>query len=167
MKIALLRVDDRYVHGQVTAAWVRIANANEIWVVNDSVAKNPVIKQLQKSLAPPGTNVEVYTIDEAINRIKEEQGKSDNKRVLILVANCVDALKLVEGGAKVESINLGQMAFRQGRKQIAKTASVSPDDVEAIKKLVDMGINVWYQQLPDFPSRPQDVMKLLKDKKLI
>ncbi len=167
MKITLLRIDDRYVHGQVTAAWVRIANANEIWVVNDSVAKNPVIKQLQKSLAPPGTNVEVYTIEEAINKIKEEQGKNDNKRVLVLVANCVDALKLVEGGAKIDSINLGQMAFRHGRKQIAKTVSLSPEDVEAIKKLVDMGVNVWYQQLPDFPSRPQDVMKLLKDKKLI
>ena len=59
------------------------------------------------------------------------------------------------------------MAFRQGRVQIAKTASVSPEDVEAIKKMVEMGVNVWYQQLPDFPSRPQDVMKLLKDKKLI
>ncbi len=167
MKIALLRVDDRYVHGQVTAAWVKLANANEIWVANDAVAKNPVIKQLQKSLAPPGSNVEVYTIEEAIKKIQEEQGKNDNKRVLILVANCVDALKLIEEGAKVDSVNLGQMAFRQGRTQIAKTASVSPEDVEAIKKMVEMGVKVWYQQLPDFPSRPQDVMKLLKDKKLL
>jgi len=166
MEIALIRVDDRYVHGQVTAAWVRVANANVIWVVNDAVAKNPVIKQLQISLAPPGTTVEVYTVDEAIKKIQEEQGKSDGKRVLILVANCVDALKLVEGGAKIDSINLGQMAWRQGRVQIAKTVSVSKEDVEAIKKLIERGIKVWYQQLPDFPTKPQDVVKLLQDKKL-
>jgi len=166
LEIALLRVDDRYVHGQVTAAWVRVANANVIWVVNDAVAKNPVIKQLQTSLAPPGTVVEVYTIEEAIKKLQEEQGKSDGRRVLVLVANCVDALKLVEGGAKVDSINLGQMAWRQGRTQIAKTVSVSPEDVEAIKKLVEKGIKVWYQQLPDFPTKPQDVVKMLQEKNL-
>ena len=167
MKIVLLRVDDRYVHGQVTAAWSRISNANEIWVVNDAVAKNPIIKQLQKSLAPPGTVVEVYTIDEAIKKIQEEQGKEDGRRVLILVANAVDALKLVEGGADVKEINMGQMAMRAGRIHVTKTVSVSKEDIEAVKKLAEKGIWIYYQQLPDFPSKPQDFIKILKDKKLL
>jgi len=166
MEIAFLRVDDRYVHGQVTAAWVRVANANVIWVVNDAVAKNPIIRKLQESLAPPGTKVEVYSMDEAIKKIQEEQGKNDGRRVLILVANAVDAWKLIENGAKVDSVNMGQMAYRAGRTQVAKTVSVSPEDVEAVKKMVERGINVYYQQLPDFPPKPQDFVKILQEKGL-
>jgi len=166
MKIVLLIVDDRYVHGQVTAAWVRIANANVIWVVNDSVAKNPVISKLQVTLAPPGTTVEVYTIEDAIKKIQEEQGKNDGKRVLVLVANPVDAWKLIEAGAQIDSVNMGQMAWRSGRQQVSRTVSVGPEDVEAVKKIVEKGIRVYYQQLPDFPPKPQDFVKILQEKGL-
>jgi mannose/fructose/N-acetylgalactosamine-specific phosphotransferase system component IIB len=161
-----MRVDDRYVHGQVTAAWMKIANANVIWVVNDSVAKNPMIKSLQMSLAPPGSKVEVYTIEEAINKIKTEQGKDDNQRVLVLIADPIDALKLIEAGADIDKLNMGQMSFRKGRTKVEKTIALDEQHVEAIKKIVDKGIWVYYQQLPDFPSKPIDFVKILKDKGL-
>ncbi|MGQ4892541.1 MAG: PTS system mannose/fructose/N-acetylgalactosamine-transporter subunit IIB [Candidatus Njordarchaeia archaeon] len=167
MKITHMRVDDRYVHGQVTAAWMKIANANVIWVVNDSVAKNPMIKSLQISLAPPGSKVEVYTIDEAIEKIKNEQGKNDGIRVLVLVANPVDALKLIEAGAEVDKLNMGQMSYRKGRTKIEKTLALAPEDIEAVKKIMEKGIWVYYQQLPDFPSKPVDFQKILKDKGLL
>lgn len=34
----ILRVDDRYIHGQVTTSWVRRFGIKEIWIVSDSVA---------------------------------------------------------------------------------------------------------------------------------
>ena len=167
MKIVWFRIDDRFVHGQVTVAWTKISNANTIWVVNDSIAKNPVLKQLQISLAPPGTAVEVFTVDDAIKKLQEETNASDNKRVLLIVSNPIDALKLIEAGAKVEFINVGQMAWKRGREKIDKTVSVTPEEAAACKKIAEMGVKLLYQQLPDFPPKPEDFIEKLKKKGLI
>ncbi|MEM1606398.1 MAG: PTS sugar transporter subunit IIB [Fervidicoccaceae archaeon] len=37
MPVKLIRIDDRYIHGQVTVAWVMCYSVNEIWVVDGKI----------------------------------------------------------------------------------------------------------------------------------
>lgn len=165
MKITWLRIDDRFIHGQITAAWLNHTSSNTVWVVNDTVAQKPVLKQLQLTLAPPGVKVEVLTIREAIEKINRNEGCSD--RVLILVASPRDALELVRGGAKIDLINVGQMGWKTGKVKVEKTVNVSKEDIEAFIELNRLGIKLMYQQLPDFPPKPIDLMQRLKEAKLV
>ena len=65
-----IRIDDRFIHGQVTAAWIKKIRSLSVWVVNDKIASNPVLKQLQLTLAPPGIQVDVLNIKDAAEKLK-------------------------------------------------------------------------------------------------
>jgi fructose-specific PTS system IIB component len=165
MPIVLLRIDDRYIHGQVTVGWTRAYGVNEIWVVDDFIASNPMMKQLQIALAPPGTKVSVLTVKEAIEKIKSGNYDKRNK-IMIIVAKPKDCLKIFkEAGKILDWINVGQSAWKQGKVLVVKNFAVGPEDVEAFKELAKMGVELRYQMLPE--DRPQNFYKLLKAKGLV
>mgnify|MGYP000007781932 CR=1 FL=1 len=46
MKINLVRIDDRLIHGQVATVWSKEANAQRIIICSDEVAKDQIRKTL-------------------------------------------------------------------------------------------------------------------------
>ncbi len=54
MVIALARIDDRLIHGQVATRWTKETQVKRIIVVSDDVAKDQVRSTLLKQVAPPG-----------------------------------------------------------------------------------------------------------------
>jgi len=158
-----IRIDDRFIHGQVTAAWTKKFGATAIWVVNDKIAGNPALKQLQIMLAPPGVSVAVLKVEEAAEKVK---GLKSTEKVLMLFENPVDVLSFLEkSGIKVDSILLGQMGYRAGRVKIEKTFDIGPEDHKALLRLLDMGVKLYYQQLPDFPPKPVDMEQKIRSLK--
>jgi len=155
-----IRIDDRFIHGQVTTAWTKKLGVNAIWVVNDKIASNPALKQLQVMLAPPGIAVEVLKVEEAATKIKNV---NNNLKILMLFENPIDVLDFIEkSGVKVDWILLGQMGYRAGRVKVEKTFDIGPEDHKALIKLLDMGIKLYYQQLPDFPPKPLDMAEKIR-----
>jgi len=158
-----IRIDDRFIHGQVTAAWTKKFGATAIWVVNDKIAGNPALKQLQIMLAPPGVSVAVLKVEEAAEKVKDLKS---TEKVLMLFENPVDVLSFLEkSGIKVDSIQLGQMGYRAGRVKIEKTFDIGPEDHKALLRLLDMGVKLYYQQLPDFPPKPVDMEQKIRSLK--
>ncbi|HWQ17830.1 MAG TPA: PTS sugar transporter subunit IIB [Sulfolobales archaeon] len=162
MPIRLIRIDDRFIHGQVTVGWVRSYSINEIWIVDDKVAANPAFKELQIALAPPNVNVKILTISEAMNEIKKDQ----KNNVMIIISSASNCVKLLEGsGLKIDWINVGQSAWKPGRVIVTKSYAVDQEEVEAFKKLREMNIKAIYQMLPE--DQPRDFYQLLREKKLL
>ncbi len=54
---------------------------------------------------------------------------------MLLFTNPTDVERIVEGGVKITSVNIGGMAFRQGKTQVNNAISVDAKDIEAFKKL--------------------------------
>jgi len=48
----------------------------------------------------------------------------------------------VEEGVNITSVNIGGMAFRQGKTQVNNAVSVDAKDIEAFKKLNERGIEL-------------------------
>jgi mannose/fructose/N-acetylgalactosamine-specific phosphotransferase system component IIB len=61
----------------------------------------------------------------------------------------------------VKSINVGQMGFKQGKKQVSKTVSVEKEDIDAFRKLRSMGLTLEQRQLPG--DKKVDLEKLLPE----
>ena len=59
---------------------------------------------------------------------------------MLLFTNPTDVERVVEGGVKITSVNIGGMAFRQGKTQVNNAISVDEKDIEAFKKLKARGI---------------------------
>ncbi|PHM69444.1 PTS system N-acetylgalactosamine-specific transporter subunit IIB [Xenorhabdus kozodoii] len=140
MKIALARIDDRLIHGQVATRWTKETNVRRIIVVSDDVAQDTVRSTLLKQVAPPGVNAHVIDVAKCVRVYNNP--KYAGERVMLLFTNPTDVLRIVEGGVAIESINIGGMAFRQGKTQINNAISVDKTDIEAFEKLSSRGIEL-------------------------
>lgn len=140
MTIGLARIDDRLIHGQVATRWTKETNVKRIIVVSDEVAADTVRKTLLTQVAPPGVTAHVVEVAKAI-RVYDNP-KYANDRVMLLFTNPTDVLRLVEGGVAITSVNIGGMAFRQGKTQVNNAVSVDEKDIEAFNKLNDRGIEL-------------------------
>lgn len=140
MKIKLVRIDDRLIHGQVATVWSRDSQCNIILVVSDEVAKDELRKILLKQVAPPGIKSEVITVKQMIQIASDSKFKEF--KALLLFTNPKDVLRMVEGGVKIDSVNIGGMRFKENKKQITSAISVDSEDIESFKKLNDLGIEL-------------------------
>lgn len=140
MKIGLARIDDRLIHGQVATRWTKETNVNRIIVVSDEVAADKMRSTLLKQVAPPGVTAHVVDVEKAIRVYNNPKYAKD--RVMFLFTNPTDVVRLVEGGVDIKSVNIGGMAFRQGKTQVNNAVSVDEKDVEAFKKLNARGIEL-------------------------
>lgn len=140
MKIGLARIDDRLIHGQVATRWTKETNVNRIIVVSDEVAADHVRKTLLTQVAPPGVTAHVVDVAKAIRVYDNPKYAGD--RVMLLFTNPTDVLRVVEGGVNITSVNIGGMAFRQGKTQVNNAVSVDEKDIEAFKQLNAKGIEL-------------------------
>lgn len=140
MQIGLARIDDRLIHGQVATRWTKETNVTRIIVVSDEVAADTVRKTLLTQVAPPGVTAHVVDVAKMIRVYNNP--KYAGERVMLLFTNPTDVERIVEGGVKITSVNIGGMAFRQGKTQVNNAISIDDKDIEAFKKLNERGIEL-------------------------
>ena len=94
MKINLVRIDDRLIHGQVATVWSKEANAQRIIICSDEVAKDQIRKTLLLQVGPPGVKVSVVEVAKAF--------ADDGFKILATENTC----KLIkEAGIEAEKVN--------------------------------------------------------------
>lgn len=155
--IVLTRIDNRLIHGQVATQWCGSIDANLILVANDSVANDSLRQGLMDMAAPSYAQTRYWTIEKTINTIHRA---SPAQRIFIVCENPTDVLKLVEGGVPIKKVNIGNMHMAEGKRQVATAVAVNDSDVEAFKKLQDLGVELEIRKVPS--EGTEDVSKLFK-----
>ncbi|MGD9424987.1 PTS mannose transporter subunit IIAB [Pantoea sp. NSTU24] len=140
MKIGLARIDDRLIHGQVATRWTKETNVQRIIVVSDEVANDHVRKTLLTQVAPPGVTAHVVDVDKMVRVWNNPKYGQD--RVMLLFTNPTDVVRVVEQGVEITSVNIGGMAFRQGKTQVNNAVSVDGKDIAAFHKLNERHIEL-------------------------
>ncbi|EDP8513427.1 PTS fructose transporter subunit IIB [Listeria monocytogenes] len=135
MEIRLARIDDRLIHGQVATVWTKETQVERIIVISDDVAKDEVRKTLLTQVAPPGVKASVVDVQKGIRVYNNP--KYATTPVMLLFTNPTDVLTLVEAG-----VNIGGMAFREGKHMITNAVSVDETDEAAFRKLDEKGIEL-------------------------
>lgn len=146
MKIELARIDDRFIHGQVLTKWVKLRPVERIIIVSDDVANDEMRKTLVLSVAPPNVKASAVPVDKMARAYNSP--KYENVPVMLLFEGPQDIVRLVEAGVPLKEVNVGGMRFEKDRKQITKSVSVNPDDIEAFRKLNELGVKLELRQLP-------------------
>ncbi|MBC6309578.1 PTS mannose transporter subunit IIAB [Listeria sp. FSL L7-1582] len=140
MEIRLARIDDRLIHGQVATVWTKETQVERIIVCNDEVAKDEIRSTLLKQVAPPGVVSNVVDVEKGIRAYNNP--KYETTPVMLLFTNPTDVLRFVEAGVPIKSVNIGGMAFREGKTQITNAVSVDEKDVTAFRALHEKGIEL-------------------------
>lgn len=161
--VGLARIDDRLIHGQVATRWTKESGVKRIVVVNDDVAKDQVRSTMLKSVAPLGVTAHVVSVDKMI-RVWHNPEYAD-ERMMLLFTNPTDVLTLLEAGVSMPSINIGGMAYREGKKMITSAVAVDEQDIRAFQAIDAMGIELDVRKVSN--DNRQYMMDLLKKNGLI
>ncbi|AGN84545.1 MULTISPECIES: PTS mannose transporter subunit IIAB [Enterobacteriaceae] len=150
MVIGLARIDDRLIHGQVATRWTKETNVTRIIVVSDEVAADNVRKTLLTQVAPPGVTAHVVDVAKMVRVYNNP--KYAGERVMLLFTNPTDVLRVVEEGVKITSVNIGGMAYRQGKTQVNNAVSVDEKDIAAFRKLNERNIELEVRKVSNDPK---------------
>lgn len=144
----IIRVDDRLIHGQVTAGWIRPLAIERIILANDAIANDEWEREIYTLAVPPEIEVKIETIEKAVEIIKNRQG---NKKTMVLVNSLKDALRIIEAGIDVPKLNIGGLHYQEGKKAFANYIFLSDDDIQYAKKLIDRGVKLEGREIPGAP----------------
>lgn len=163
LTIGLARIDDRLIHGQVATRWTKESRVSRIVVVSDEVSKDSVRSTMLKSVAPPGVTAHVVDVEKMIRVYNNPEYAGE--RMMLLFTNPMDVVRLSDAGVDFKSINIGGMAFKEGKKMITSAVAVDDKDIEAFKQLNAKNIELDVRKVSN-DSR-QYMMDLLKKNNLI
>ncbi|CAA2930095.1 PTS mannose transporter subunit IIAB [Arsenophonus endosymbiont of Bemisia tabaci] len=161
MFIALARIDDRLIHGQVATRWTKETKVKRIIVVSNEVAKDHVRSTLLKQVAPPGVTAHVVDVEKCIRVYNNP--KYAGERVMLLFTNPTDVLRLVDGGVEIKSVNIGGMAYRESKTQVNNAISIDNEDIDAFNQLSKRGIELEARKVSS--DNKLDMLALIKKAK--
>lgn len=144
--ILLTRIDNRLIHGQVGVTWTMTLGANLIVVADDEVAENELMQQLMQVTAESsGAGVRFFSIQKTIDVIH----KAAPRQLIFIVAKTPETVrKLIEGGVPIKEVNVGNMHFEKGKRQISKKVYVDDKDIEDLRAIKNSGAEVYIQDVP-------------------
>lgn len=154
--IVLSRIDERLVHGQVGVQWVGFTGANLVLVANDDVAKDAIQQHLMEMVLAQGIAVRFWSLKKVIDSIHQA---TERQKILLVCKSPEDFLTLHRGNVPITHINVGNMHYAEGKKQIARTVSVNPRDITAFHDLKKAGVTCFIQGVPT--EQPLDLYALL------
>lgn len=140
------RIDNRLVHGQVGITWAKTIGSNLIVVVDDEAAVNRMQQMLMESVARAGNNdIRFFTIKQTIDTI---DNASEDQKIFIVTRTLETVYQLIKGGIEIRDVNVGNLHFERGKKQLNKKVYIDDRDIEILEELIDLDIHIYIQDVP-------------------
>lgn len=156
--INLVRCDDRLIHGQCMTVIVKHYKIDNIIAIDNFISGNQIMKNIFRTAAPPGIRVEVYSPEEAMEPICK--ALDDSTGTLVLVSSPMYLPKLYDEIPRLpKSANIGPMSKRGGTKEAIFEIYVTKEEIDSLKNLVDKGIDVYFNAVPENTRASWDKVK--------
>jgi len=157
--VALVRVDNRLVHGQVLEAWVPALEAQGILVADDEAAGNVLARSAMALAIPSRVKFEVLRLKDAAELLRPSGRGPASPRTLVLLRDVRDAAALRDAGVEVPHLNLGNVHFAAGRKQVAPSIFLDARELETLGRLAAGGTRVEARAVPSEPPVPLEALR--------
>lgn len=145
------RIDNRLVHGQVIEAWLPFIDARALIVVNDALAGDALRQQIMQLAIP--AHVDVHFIPVKQVRLVYNHMRQTARSSLFLLADCGDALRVIEEGVPVPVLNVGNMHYAEGKRRICVHVAVSETELSCLDGLRKRGVSLDFRCVPgDIPA---------------
>jgi len=146
--LALVRVDNRLVHGQVLEAWLPAIDAHGILIADDEAARNSLVRSAMSLAIPSRVTFQVLRVADAAALLRPGGKGPTSPRTLLLLRDVRDAVALVEGGVKLTKLNLGNVHFGSGRKQVSPSVYLDANEMAQLGQLAAAGIEIEVRAVP-------------------
>lgn len=158
MPVALARIDDRLIHGQVTVGWGNQLQPDLIVLASNAVAADPWQSRVYASSVPPEIKVAILSVHAAAARLADAE--ETGERILLLTASPGEMAELVRLGAPLTRVNLGGMHYGAGKQEMLPYVYVDRQDLRALRRLLELGVTLAAQQVPGGRVHPVGLPQL-------
>ena len=164
--ITLVRLDERLIHGQIAIKWSRNTGVDRIMVANDAAGTNETIKKSLLMAAPSTCKTAIKTVDETLRMLQNP--KAANHKILLLVSNPEDLIKVLENAKDIEAVNIGNYGRiapkhdGKERQTYRENLYLYPEEADLLKKVKELGYDAFYQTPPE--EAKESLEKILEKK---
>jgi mannose/fructose/N-acetylgalactosamine-specific phosphotransferase system component IIB len=151
MSLALVRLDDRLIHGQVVVGWGQPLNIGFIVLVDDEVRNSAWEQDLYRMGVPPNIEVVFASIAEAERQL--DQWEQDG-RIGILLAGEIDTMAALVRSGQIKRVNIGGIHHRAGRIERLRYVYLTDDEAAKLRQLASNGVDVTAQDVPTARAVP-------------
>ena len=150
--IALVRVDNRLLHGQILETWIPRLGIGDIVVADDEAAASHLARAALTLCVPTGMPARIV----AVKDVPWEELAREKAAALVIVRD-VAALAAARGSGltpqRAGRINVGNVHFAPGRRPVTPSVFLAEDEVSALRALADAGFEVEARAIPsDAPA---------------
>ncbi len=148
--IALVRVDNRLLHGQILETWIPRLGIRDVVVADDEAAGSPLAQAAMTLCVPPDLPVRVVPVD----RVDWSALAASRDPALVLVRDVAALLRARAGGlepAIARRVNLGNVHFADGRLPVTPSVFLTADEVARLRALAAQGFEIEARAIPSEP----------------
>ncbi|WP_432736012.1 PTS sugar transporter subunit IIB [Maridesulfovibrio sp. FT414] len=145
-----VRIDNRLVHGQIIETWLPYTHARHIIVADDAVAGDDLQQQIMSLAIPQSVSCSFSRVEDLGNKVMSiSDGR--NGSIIILFSSCADVRRALDSGFSFNSVNIGNIHYGPGKKQISPSVALSSDDESCLHYFKGMGIELDFRCVPNDP----------------
>jgi PTS system mannose-specific IIB component len=148
--VILIRVDDRLLHGQIICSWVPFIKADSLVVASDEAASDSLVSEIISACGCSELSVRVKSVADTVAYLN---GGGASERVMLVVGELRDAMRLYELGMKFSSINLGNIHHEDDGRAITPSIIVNGEDEAVLRRLRDLGVSIEIRDIPKNESK--------------
>ncbi|WNG21034.1 PTS system mannose/fructose/N-acetylgalactosamine-transporter subunit IIB [Cystobacter fuscus] len=154
--ISLVRVDNRLIHGQVVEAWLPHLKVSRVIVADDEAAASPLVRAAMALAVQSAIEVQILPLQQV-----DFAGASRDTLKTLLLLRDVAAVPFVQThGLKLEHLNLGNVHFGTGRRQVSPSVFLSESELQTLQRLGHDGVRVEARAVPT--EKPVELPELVE-----
>lgn len=159
MPIALYRIDDRLIHGQVVVGWGQPLELRFIVLVDDEVAESEWEQELYRMGVPPEMTVHFLSVSAAAQALPAFQ--LDERPGIVLVGDIGTMTRLVEQSQhSIHAVNVGGVHHSPSRTPRLRYVFLSPAEEDGLRAIERLGVDVSAQDVPGARAVPLNELLL-------
>jgi len=144
MAIAFARIDNRLIHGQVVEGWLPSTDVSEVVVVSANAASSTLMNKMLRMSLPSGYGLNIFDEKGAAEYLQ----KHTDGKIFLLLEDFTTLAYLVNNGVKIESVNVGNTKYEEGKKEYGQGIYLSEEEVATVKDLINKNVKFDVRALP-------------------
>ncbi len=158
--MALVRVDNRLVHGQILESWVPFIHAKCIMVVNDNSAGDFFCETVIRMAVPSEIEVNICSVEDFAASYNFSEG--EGKKTIVLFGSVSDAFRAYQGGFHFNRLNIGNIHHEEYAVCCAPSVFLCQDEIgEILNMLENEGVAIELKRVPR--EKAVDIKDALKE----
>ena len=139
----IIRVDDRFIHGQVIEGWIKYFKIKNVIILDDVIASDSLQKMIYSNILPSDCSVTFLSVKEFLKGYQIYIGK-----LTLIIVGSVSVLNEVKSLINGDFyVNVGCVASREHKIEITDTVFLDIDEIKMLNDIRER-CNVHIKKLP-------------------